>query len=163
MSPYSTTIDEIVKRFNTSQERAAILKGFLRFRVGLRQLGIWGWQWLGGTFLEDVERLDSRAPKHLEVVTFVVRPPSIHTLAEWATFVQQNNGLFDRVQARQAFSCDAQFVDLALGPYSVVTQARYWLGLFSHQQKTSVWKGMLEVHLLTNDTDVEARSVLGVA
>lgn len=39
-SPYSTTFQELVDRFSTSAERIDILKGFLRYRAALYEVGI---------------------------------------------------------------------------------------------------------------------------
>jgi hypothetical protein len=49
-------------------------------------------------------------------------------------------------QVKAAFKCDAYFVDLSTEPASVVDQARYWFGLFSHRREGQ-WKGMLQVSL----------------
>jgi len=76
--------------------------------------------------------------------------------------VNQNLDVFHPDQAKANFRCDARFVDLRLGAYDVVSQARYWFGLFSHQRVTAIWKGMLEVDLLQNDVDANARSVVGI-
>ena len=63
--------------------------------------------------------------------------------------------LFDFNQTKSAFNCDAYFVDLNLIPTSVVSQARYWFGLFSHR-RGGLWKGMLEVALAVSADDVAA-------
>jgi hypothetical protein len=162
MSPYISTVDEIVSRFNTSTERRDILSGYLKFRRELRNIGVIGWQWLDGSFLENVELNESRAPRDLDIVTFVTLPNSLQTIAQVNIFVQQNINLFDRTHTKPNFLCDAFFVDLRMGPYEVVRQARYWFGLFSHQRVTAVWKGMVEVTLPSNDTDVAARAALGL-
>src|SRR5580765_8823208 len=77
MSPYRVSIDSFVATYATTPERNTILQGFLRFRHDLRAIGITGWQWLDGSFLENIEALESRAPHDLDVVTFFVRPPGI--------------------------------------------------------------------------------------
>lgn len=162
MSPYLTSIDELVARFNTSGERRSILQGLVRFRRDLRQIGLQGWQWLDGSFLEDIEARESRPPRDLDLVTFTARPASIQSVAQLQAFTAQHVALFDRTQTKQNYLCDAFFVDLSVGPYSVVSQARYWFGLFSHQRMTAVWKGMLEIALPPQDSDAAARAALGV-
>jgi hypothetical protein len=159
MSPYVVTIDELVARFNTSPQRKAILNGLVSFRERLRSLGISGWQWVDGSFLEDIENTRSRPPGDIDIVTFFVRPASI-TSGDWNTFVTANLGVFDPAQAKATFKCDAYFVDIAFGPYFVVRQTGYWFGLFSHQKITEVWKGVLEIPLPLVDGDVAARAAL---
>jgi hypothetical protein len=163
MSPYISSVDEVVSRFNTSAERRNILRGYLEFRRQLRNIGLIGWQWLDGSFLENVELNESRAPRDLDVVTFIVLPSSIQTVPQLQLFFQQNIHLFDRDQTKASFLCDAFFVDLRIGPYEVVRQARYWFGLFSHQRVTAVWKGMVEVTLSASDSDVAARAAVGLS
>jgi hypothetical protein len=162
MSPYRATVDEFVAQFATSTERRMILQGFLQFRRDLRMKGAWGWQWLDGSFLEDVESQQGRAPYYLDIVTFLVRPASITTAAQMDFFVKSNLGLFERAQTKANFHCDALYVDLALGLYNVVSLSRYYFGLFSHQRVTAVWKGMLEIDFPLHDTDAAARAALGV-
>jgi hypothetical protein len=162
MSPYFATIDELVTHFNTSAERKAVLQGFLRYRQALRGLNIVGWHWLDGSFLENIEMLENRPPKDLDVVTFVVRPASVQQQNLWDAFVQANLHVFDPNQAKANFHCDAYYVDLTFGPRSVVSQARYWFGLFSHKRATGVWKGMIEAELPLLDVDSAARAALGI-
>lgn len=162
MSPYKTTVDELVTHFNSSPERRAILTGFLQFRARLRTLGIQGWQWLDGSFLENIEANESRAPHDIDVVTFSFRPPLVQAQPAWVAFCQQNMDVFSPDQAKVNFHCDARFVELNSGPYEVVSQSRYWFGLFSHQRVSLLWKGMLEVVLPANDIDVNARAAVGI-
>lgn len=74
MSPYSTTLVKLVDRFASSNVRKEILKGYLDHRAALLNLGITGFQWLDGSFLEDIEALESRPPGDIDLVTFVWRP-----------------------------------------------------------------------------------------
>jgi hypothetical protein len=164
MSPYQTTIDEFVTRFNATGERREILRGLLTFRQRMRALGFGGWQWLDGSFLEDVETNEGRAPRDLDIVTFSPLPATVRTLALPALLVwrDQNLDVFDPDQAKANYRCDARYVDLGTGPYNVVSQARYWFGLFSHQRVTAIWKGMLEIELPQNDVDANARQIVGI-
>lgn len=159
MSPYVVTTDELVARFNTSPERKAILNGLVNFRQHLRSLGISGWQWVDGSFLENVENSQNRPPRDIDILTFFARPASIPS-GDWNAFVATNSGIFNPVQAKATFRCDAYFVDIAFGPYFVVRQTGYWFGLFSHQRITEVWKGLLEIPLPLTDVDAAARAAL---
>ncbi|HMD16781.1 MAG TPA: hypothetical protein VKH18_08945 [Terriglobales bacterium] len=159
MSPYVVTIDQLIARFNTSPERKAILNGFLSFRQSLRSLGLSGWQWVDGSFLESVEDNESRPPRDIDILTFFARPASIPG-GDWNAFVAANSGVFNPAQAKASFRCDAYFVDTTFGPYFVVRQTGYWFGLFSHQRITEAWKGLLEISLPLTDVDAAARAAL---
>lgn len=57
-SPYLTTMTEIVRRFGTSAERLAILRGLLDYRAELLRVGIVrGFQWIDGSFVEDCQTI----------------------------------------------------------------------------------------------------------
>lgn len=55
---------------------------------------------------------------------------------------------------------DAFFIDLLDPPELVVDASRYFLGLFSHQRITMIWKGMLQVRLDDAQDDADALELL---
>jgi len=62
-SPYEVSLTDLILHFNTSPERQAILTGLLDFRQALHAIGIVnGFQWLDGSFLENVEATEKRTP-----------------------------------------------------------------------------------------------------
>lgn len=70
LSPYPCSTVDFCRRFGFSPERRAILTGFLDFREKLQAGGlVTGFQWLDGSFLEDIEAREDRAPRDLDVVT----------------------------------------------------------------------------------------------
>jgi hypothetical protein len=162
VSPYRTTVDDCVARFNTSNERRVILQGLLNYRHQLRQFGLVGFQWLDGSFLENIEQLQNRPPGDIDVVTFFYRPAVFTDDAAWATFVNQNLSVFHPAQAKTNFHCDGYFVELGSVPGAIVRETTYWFGLFSHQKVTGIWKGMVEIELPVNDVDAQARATLGI-
>jgi hypothetical protein len=161
MSPYRASIVEVIEKFSTSPERRAILAGLLHYRDALSQIGVSdGFQWLDGSFVEDVETTLARPPGDIDVITFTHRPSSVTTDADWLRFMLQHQGLFDCNQTKATYFCDAFAVDLDTTPEALVFQTRYWFGLFSHQRLTFQWKGMLQVPLFGLD-DVTAIARLG--
>ena len=59
-SPYVASLQQLVDRFATSYERSAILQGLLDYRRELYSSDIVrGFQWLDGSFLEQVEVMES--------------------------------------------------------------------------------------------------------
>lgn len=144
----------MVARFSTTDHRKGLLRGFFRFREALRAQNIQvGFQWVDGSFTEDVEA-QGREPRDIDVVTLSYRPPMLAADAmAWTAFVdaQRAGGIFDRTLNRDAFDCDTSFVDLHAAPHLIARQAAYWNGLFSHRRDTFQWKGMLAVPLHADD------------
>jgi hypothetical protein len=162
MSPYVTTLVRIGQRFCGSTARVNIMQGLLAYRQALAGVGMTdGIQWLSGSFLEDIETLESRDPRDIDVVTFFRRPAHCRTDAEWRSFSQQNQGLFTPLQVRARFHCDAYVVDLNTDALNVVSQARYWFGLFSHR-RGGLWKGILQVPLSISQDDLDASNIVQV-
>ncbi len=159
MSPYKATIKELVLRYGYSPERKLILKGLLDYRERLRTLGIReGFQWVDGSFVEDVEAIRGRPPNDVDIVTFATRPNTLREFAQWKQAVSTNEDLFHPEVSKQVFTCDAYYVDLGLAPTYLVDRTRYWFGLFSHQRESYLWKGLIEIPIDSDDT--EARHIL---
>ena len=156
LSPYPCTTLELVQRFATSQERRDILHGLLSFRDRLKTVGLTrGFQWLDGSFLEDVETREARPPRDLDLVTVY-----------WGydrTALQQVAAAFpefaNRARAKAQYRLDHFSFDAGFRPELTLESARYWTLLFSHN-RDGVWKGMLKIDLDTPDLDNEARQVL---
>jgi hypothetical protein len=162
MSPYRVSLVELVQRFAHSPERRTILTGYLAHRAYLIGLGLTGIQWLDGSFLEDVENLESRAPGDIDVISFIVRPPAYRNTnhAAWQAYWTGHLPVFNAQQAKVAYRTDAYFVDVAFGAPVVIRQTAYWFGLFSHKRATGLWKGMLEVLLDSQQDDAAASQLL---
>lgn len=152
-SPYQASMTELVARFATSRERAAILRGLKQFRDDLRRVGFAeGFQWLDGSFVEACELVKGRAPGDIDVVSVLRRPLAVAGDLAWQQFVAQHGGtLLDSDHCKATYSCDAYFIDLNIPPRYVSEQTAYWFGLFSHQRDTFRWKGMVQVDLQSDD------------
>jgi hypothetical protein len=150
-SPYPVTASELVQRFAFNEARLVVLDGLLRYRAELRGLGFTqGFQWLDGSFVEDVEARDNRPPNDIDVVTFVC-PPEGMSSPEVRQMLASRPDLFDHALCKQAFRCDTSIVNLTTSPQWLVTQTRYWYGLYSHRRGDALWKGMLQVSLDSDD------------
>jgi len=110
--------------------------------------------------MEDIERLEGRAPGDVDVVTFCRRPAATPDDVAWQTLLASNLGLVDPNQVKATFKCHAFFVDLNIAPASIVDQTRYWFGLFSHR-RGGLWKGMLQVRLNVTADDADASAIVG--
>jgi len=150
-SPYPVTATELVQRFAISIPRRAILDGLLRYRAELRALGfVRGLQWLDGSFVENVEERERRPPQDIDVVTFA-HPPAGMGSAEIRKAMAARPDLFVQERCKEEFLCDTNIVNLETAPEWLVTQTRYWYGLYSHRRGDSLWKGLLELPLASDD------------
>ncbi len=156
ISPYKCTSLDLCERFGFSKKRIDILKGFLTFRNKLTELGVTsGFQWIDGSFLENVETREGRSPNDLDLVTIY-----------WGyDFPFQNNLITnfpefsDSILSKQQFLLDHYPFDASYSPSFTVDYSRYWIQLFSHN-RDAVWKGMLQVDLNTFDIDTKALEYL---
>jgi len=146
VSPYHATPAELVERFASSAQRIRLLEGLLAYRAELRRIGLSaGLQWIDGSFVEPL----NPAPNDVDVVTIAPLPTSCNPADEH---------LFDPVEARRRFLCDAYFVDLAGAEATwIVSESTYWFSLFSHQRRTLRWKGIVQLDLASPDGDRAAR------
>ena len=153
MSPYRSHMLEFVQHFATSPERTSILNGLLDYREALRIATIdtaRAFQWMDGSFVEDVEQARARPPADIDVVTFGYTPQFADKPAvdAWMT---AHHALFDQRETKRLYSCDAYFVHMGKRPELLVDDTRYWFGLFSHQRETALWKGMVQIPLVSDD------------
>ena len=158
-SPYVVDLAMLFDRFATSPERMAILDGLLRFRANLHAAGITsGFQWLDGSFLEQIEALEGRAPRDMDVVTFLDLPQGLDQRA----LARRHGTLFDQKHAKATYAMDAYFA--VLGQPTDQWQVKnitYWYSLWSHR-RDGLWKGFVQVDLDPSQ-DGDARAILNLA
>lgn len=151
-SPYPVSLAAVRERFAATPTRHSLFEGLLQYRAALRDFGvIEGFQWLGGSFVENVEEIRGRGPHDLDIVTFIRRPRRLENEAEWSIALDNYEELFHAHIAKARFDCDAYCIDLDARPVWLVRQVAYWIGLFSHQRKTERWKGLVQVNLIDPD------------
>lgn len=153
LSPYRCTTADLCQRLGTTAERREILGKFLDFRERLRSEGMTtGFQWLDGSFLEDVETRDNRPPRDLDVVTVYWgydRNFQVQLAARFPEFTSP-------ARSKAAYYLDHYNFDASYNPTVTMEQTRYWILLFSHNRQ-GVWKGMLRIELNTPTEDALAR------
>ena len=162
MSPYATSLTRVANKLCPSNERKVIFRGLLQYRQALAAIGfISGFQWLSGSFLEDIETIESRPPNDIDLITFVHRPAAALDDAALQALMAANLGLFVPTQTKATYHCDAYFVDMDIPmPENIVNQTRYWFGLFAHR-RTGIWKGLLQIPLAVTQDDTDASLVVG--
>jgi hypothetical protein len=147
-SPYLVSLTDLALRFATTPDRKAILVGLLSFRSALHSAGFTkGFQWLDGSFVEDVETIARRGPHDIDVVTFFHLPPG-RTAQD---MIQTHPRLFSPRDTKADYRVDAHFVQLnGNSPEPLVSQSAYWYSLWSHR-RNGQWKGYLEIDLSSSD------------
>lgn len=156
LSPYPSNTMEFCSHFATSKERVEILKGFLKFRQQLQNFGVVeGFQWLDGSFTENVEVTLGRAPQDLDAVTFYknLNPDQEKTI------IQTFPDFIDFNESKRNFKVDHYPVDFGFKPEFTIESTRYWLQLFSHN-RLSIWKGIIRIELNTPKIDANAWNFL---
>ena len=147
-APYRVSLQQLVERFAISPARAALLRSFLDYRSALHSAGIiTGFQWVDGSFVENIEALKGREPNDIDIVTFCAMPE------------ERYGDLFDNRLMKNTFHIDAYFcsIDLPLIP-DRVKLIDYWYSVFAHRRDGS-WKGFVEVDLIPFE-DPAARTAL---
>ncbi|AAM71918.1 MAG TPA: hypothetical protein DEB17_02130 [Chlorobaculum sp.] len=143
-SPYVVDLATVFDYFSTSPERKTILDGLLRFRADLHTAGITsGFQWLDGSFFEQIETLEKRPPKDMDVVTF------FHLPQGWdqRSLVQHHGSLFDQKLVKKNYAMDAYFIVLGQPTNNWhVKNITYWYSMWSHR-RDGLWKGFVQVDL----------------
>lgn len=157
-SPYIAAINDLVVRFATTHKRIAILKGFLEFRQNFYNLGVIdGFQWIDGSFCQDVEHVELRDPGDIDVVTFFYLPQSPKINAE---FIENLNNLIDSEYTKPRFNVDAYGMQLGTRfEASTVQLLSYWYSMWSHRKSDNMWKGFVQVPL-SPEEDVAAITYL---
>ena len=156
ISPYKCTTIELCERFATSPERIEILKGLLTFRLRLHELNLLkGFQWLDGSFLEDVEIREKRAPNDLDAVTIYWGCDILFQEKLLTSFPEFGDSQLSKLN----FKLDHYPFDAGYSPKFTVDFSRYWVQLFSHNRE-AVWKGMLQIPLDTPNEDIQALQYL---
>lgn len=157
LSPYKSDIMEFCQHFAMTPERIAILKGFVSFRLEFLKYGVQcGYQWIDGSFVENVEVLQSRAPHDIDVVTMFALPDiSMQKVIAniFPAFVKPS-------LSKMLYKVDHYPCLVNDKPFGTVEIVKYWNQLFGHN-RAGIWKGMIELPLYNNDVmDMQALNYL---
>jgi len=159
-SPFLATMQEVVERFCTSQDRAKLLKGLNEYRRHLHSGGfVAGAQWIDGSFVEDVEKTRRRSPNDIDIVTLYHRPikyaanPQLWS-QEYTTYLRGK--FFDTHSIKPIYLCDSYDIDLDAGAKPLVRNTTYWFGLFTDMRGSGSKKGIIEVPLAVDPMEFEA-------
>ena len=137
-----------------------MLNGFFKYRAALHEVGlVSGFQWLDGSFLENVEVLEVRAPNDIDVVTFFDLPEG----KSQGDIFQQFPELFPttrtaHLKLKEMYCVDAYLEHLGKAPSRLVRQSSYWYSMWSHR-RNQAWKGFVQIDLAPS-ADAQATAQL---
>ena len=155
-SPYRASLLDLVLRFGTTHERREILFGFFDYRKALAAAGITrGFQWVNGSFSEQVEIIRNRPPNDVDVVTFFHLPENMTEEALFAGHAE----LFDHDRIKHQYKVDGYPLGLYEPPEYLVRQTSYWYSMWAHRRGDELWKGFVQVDLDTSDDDEAIRQL----
>jgi hypothetical protein len=112
-------------------------------------------QWIDGSFLEDIETRESRPPNDLDVVTVYWGYDLAFQTNLMASFPEVANPTLSKAN----YSLDHYPFDAGYSPTLTLEQTRYWILLFSHN-RLGIWKGMLQIDVNTPTEDGAAKQEL---
>ena len=156
-SPYRASLGETMVRFGSAGVgRRELLSGLLNFRAALHSVGLTrGFQWIDGSFVEDVESSRGRAPADIDVVTFFHIPEG-HTEESFANAFPD---FFNPTAMKWDFGIDAYLAAVNLNDSDTVARrAAYWHDIWSHT-RDGLRKGYVQVDLDPRE-DESARAAL---
>ena len=156
-SPYVISLSDLIEDFGHTPARQRLLSGFLSYRDMLHQMGITrGFQWINGSFLENIEERDSREPEDIDVVTFFYLPSGYTE----ETLMDADQSAFDPSYIKSKYQVDAYYVVLNAEHMDyIIESSTYWYSLWSHT-RDGQWKGYLQVDL-ANVEDESAQTDIG--
>ena len=157
-SPYKASILDLVGRFGHTPERRQLLRRLLDFRAELHVAAIVsGFQWLNGSFVENVELRKGRDPSDIDLVTFFHLPP-IYMNSASVQYLVSDLLKHDRIETKHGV--DHYYVQMSgIPPEFIVGETVYWYSLLSHRRGDFLWKGFVQLDLAPGG-DAVARSVL---
>jgi hypothetical protein len=146
-SPYRVSLADVVLRFANTLDRCRILQGLLHLRATLHEVRLdQGFQWLDGSFFENVEELEARTPRDVDVVTFV-------EFSAGFTITEDLQHVLDHVRFKAEYLVDHYFVELNLPSRELVTWSTYWYCVWSHR-RTQQWRGFLQIDLEPSEDEL---------
>lgn len=159
-SPYRCDMYELVKALGGTKERALILQGLVAVRAHMMKSGFVGFQWIGGSFVEDVEYSSKRSPSDIDVVSFL----ATHNAADVSKAAMASRpDIFLRKAAKNKYMVDHVVILHDSQWQHQLDTAAFWNSLFSHTKQDDTWKGILLVSLNSSARDADAAKLLGVS
>lgn len=153
-SPYEADVLDFCGRFGTSLVRCELMLNLLTVRGRLIKIGLEGFQWIDGSFVEDIERIENRSPRDIDVVTYANLGDQEETLAK-------DPNVFKKAFVKENYSIDQRILSLDISPDAdYMKECAFWYSLWSHRRREPrgnvlPWKGFVQVPLPCKDAEAE--------
>ncbi len=156
-SPYRCSLEELIARFGVNLHRLRLLDSFLDYRAALHLAGlVRGFQWVNGSFVQNVEISELRHPNDIDVVSHFYFPEG----ETERTFFSKNPNILLPPKVKSAYGVDAYPNILGVEADKGFTeQITYWYSMWSHRRTDNLWKGFVEISLSPDD-DAAARGLI---
>lgn len=127
-------------------------------RLGLSH----GYQWINGSFAQDVERLEGRPPGDIDIVNFLYLPDG-HSQASFMAANPKAMDVFLPQKAKALYGMDAYTLVLGgeASPF-FIKQITYWYSMWSHRKSDDAWKGFVEVELTQQGEPTQISNLLPI-
>lgn len=146
-SPYEIDLLALIGRFAISQDRCQILDGYLSHRSELHRMGMAeGFQWLNGSFAENIELIDQRAPRDIDVVTFTFAGDEFYDALQPGQLRLLGATREAKSFLKHQYKVDFYLQSLRDPPERLVEMTSYWYSMWAHR-RSKQWKGFLRVDL----------------
>ena len=144
-SPYDVTATEIVERYGITEKRRTMLRGLFEYRAWLRSVGVTGFQWIDGSFVD----LGSKIPGDIDVVTFF-RPPVGQSYTQFLDYLREHRP--DLLPGKKTVAgVHIQVVELEQKAENLVWWVQSLASLFSHQRESNRHRGFISLELDHDD------------
>lgn len=158
-SPYVFSLELFINTFCTSVERYNILKGYISYRKRLHEVGIVsGMQWVNGSFTQNVEETEERAPNDIDIVSFI----EYMSIERQKEIIDKDRTLFsNQIAIKTQYKVDGYIMPI-LGAsinLDIIKKISYWYSMWSHRRGDDKWKGFIQVCLSEEETS-KAASIL---
>jgi hypothetical protein len=138
-APYRISVNTLSQVFGFNERRQRLLSAFAEYRQYIRDRGIQGAAWIGGSFTTLKEH-----PSDIDVTIFFQAPVGPFPWHSEKTSCRPT--MLSRVATRGQFGCDVFFVDIRADRLRLARAAGLWHGQFSGNF-FGVQRGFLEIAL----------------
>lgn len=143
-TPYRADLLDFLKHFSGTLARIELLEGFLEYRKALHGIGIVsGFQWINGSFAENIELLEGRDPRDIDCVTFYVMPDR----EDEESLYYKNPHIFNHNEVKSTFHVDSYYITIEdTLTQEMIENITYWYSMWSHRRDL-VWKGFIQLDI----------------
>lgn len=149
-SPYKFSLLDFYKTFSSTKERKELVKGLALYRQKLYRLNLKnGIQWIDGSFVENIEKIQNRPPNDIDVFTFLFENEQTINNIKIGYSMEFYNLV--GIEAKNNFGIDGYIFPCSeVSLEELIFTTCYWYGMWSHTREHD-WKGFIQINLDCED------------